>query len=101
MVFNFIVLFATGWIGISTFVSAVPASQSYASDYYATQSIPSPEPSFSIATRRRINNCDEDWMKGIEAQGIWFLAQCFLQGYHYTYAALLTVGKQLGQMRER
>lgn len=59
-----------GWILASPFASAQTSSQSDAVEYYATQSAsPSSGPPFSIAKRRQIKNCNEQWMKDTEAQG--------------------------------
>ena len=56
-------------LGLSSVNAQLP-SPSYFPEYFATQSaVPTPQPSFTVTKRRRINNCHEDWQKNIEAQG--------------------------------
>ncbi len=68
---SLIFLFTAGnLLGLSS-VSAQLPSPSYFLEYFATQSVvPTPQPSFTVTKRRRINNCHENWMKEIEAQGM-------------------------------
>lgn len=78
-----LVRFLTTLAGLSTLVSlatskpqadssdpaSASASHPLAVQIFATETTTAgPEPTFSIATRRRVNNCNTDWMKNIEAQ---------------------------------